>query len=250
MFLLFSASILVQILAVLHVIRSGRQQIWIWVIVLFNMIGVTAYFAFEIMPDLIGPGSPLAAQTRAKKVANPALRLKNAEAALAIVETAGNHSELADAMFDMRAWDGAIDHYRKALDCLRGPDAKIEKRLAEALFESGHEDEALAIVERQPASVNIGEADRLTLLRGRIMEHLGRNAEALDLYRDIATRLPGPEARCRLAALLLKTGDRDEARDVLEDVTRGLNKATMSRFGEDAAMQQWALQQLADLHAV
>ncbi len=232
-----------QALCAMHAFNSGRQN-WILWIVIGGPLGVCAYFAFFLLPEWY---QPKASKALVKKARNPALRLQQAEAALAVVETAASHSELADAMFDMRAWDGAVDHYRRALDCLHGPDVKIEKRLAEALFESGHEEEALTIVERQPVPLNIGEADRLTLLRARILEHLGQNDEALDLYHDIATRLPGPEARCRLAAMLLKQGDSDGALTALEDVTRGLTKANMAKSGPDAEMQQWALRQVADL---
>jgi hypothetical protein len=249
MILLFSASILVQILAVLHVIRTGREQIWIWVIVLFNMLGVCAYFAFEIMPEMFGPNSPRANQAKAKAVDSPSVRLKRAEAALVEVETTANHKDVADAMYDMGAFEGAALHYRKALDCLRGPDARIEKRLAEALFENGQATEALALVESQIAPSPGGEADRLTLLRARILDHLGRGDEAVDLYRDVTTRLPGVEARCRFAALLLQRGERDEAQSVLEEVSRTLDKSAAAKAGEDAEMHRWAMQQLADLRA-
>lgn len=245
--IMFAASVAVQILAVLHVIRSGREQLWIWVIVLFNMLGVCAYFAFEIMPELFGPNSERAQRAETKSVESPIQRLARAEATLAEVETTANHVALADVMADMRAFEGAATHYQRALDCLHGPDKLIEMKLAEALFESGQAEAALTIVERQPASPAIGEEDRRKLLQARLLEHLGRDADAHALYADITTRLPGVEARCRYAALLIKTGQQFEARSQLEQVAKAADGPALAVSAEELAMRDWALTTLAEL---
>ena len=249
MILLVAVSVLVQILAVLHVYRTGREQMWIWVILLFNMLGVCAYFAFEIMPELFGPNSPRAAKARAQAVENPSLRFKQAEAALAEVETAASHTALADIMLEMKAFDAAATHYQAALDCLRGPDRLIEMKLAQALLEGGKAAEALAVVERQEASPSIGEEDRRKLLQARILDHMDRDDEALALYADITTRLPGAEARCRYAALLLKTGRRREAQSQLEQASKGFGKSTFALTDEETAMRDWARATLVELRS-
>jgi hypothetical protein len=247
MILLGGLSFLIQILCILHVLRTGRQQIWIWIILIGSLLGCTAYFAFEVMPEMFGPGSPRARTVQRAKAADPLRRLKAAEAALSQVETAANHVEAGDAMIDMAGFKGAAEHYRKALDCLRGPDARIEKKLADALFEGGEAKEALAVVERQPVPTAVGEADRLGLLRARIFEQLGRSDEALALYADVSTRLPGEEARCRYAALLLKLGKRSEAAAVLEDIAKRYRAA--GKAAQSDEMHLWALRELEGLRA-
>lgn len=245
--ILFAASIFLQIMCVLHVIRTGRQQIWIWVIVLFSALGCCAYFAFEIMPELFGPGSARAMAAKKRESSDPLLRLKAAESALAEVETAANHVAAADAHFDLGSFRTAADHYREALVCLHGPDPRIEKKLAEALFEAGDAAEALALIEALPEPVSIGEGDRLALLKARVLEHMGRNDEALDIYEDIVARLPGDEARCRYAALLAKAGHRDEALAQLEDVTARARRRGV-KPGADP-MLDWAAAELDSLRA-
>lgn len=241
-YVLGMAVMILQAICAAHAYQAGRQN-WIFYIIVGGPLGVCAYFAFVIMPEIY---APRAAKAHSKTIRSPALQLKLAEAALAEVETAANHSAVADAMLAMRAYAGAASHYRSALDCLRGPDKRIEMRLAEALFESGEATEALAIVERQTASPAIGEEDRRTMLKARILEHLDRDAEALDLYRDIATRLPGAEARCRFAALLIKQGRPDEARPLLHGVIKDSKRPGVAPSAEDAAMHEWARTALAD----
>ncbi|HYL70606.1 MAG TPA: hypothetical protein VEY89_04810, partial [Candidatus Dormibacteraeota bacterium] len=44
--------LLVQVVLIVHVIKTGRNQIWIWVLALLSIPGALAYIAVEIIPDL------------------------------------------------------------------------------------------------------------------------------------------------------------------------------------------------------
>lgn len=246
----FAVSIVVQILCIMHVINTGRDRIWIWIIILLSGIGCCAYFAFQIMPELFGPGSAHARKSYAKKVQNPGYQLKAAEERLRLVDTAANRTDLADAYFGLRAYGEAATQYRKALDHLNGKDARIETKLAAALFEGGEFRQALNQIDKIATPAVVGEADRLKLLRARILAELDRAPEALDIYADIVTRLPGGEARCRYAALLLDQGDRRKAREVLEAAEPHLLHPTAGEASDASAMAEWAKAQLKTLRTV
>src|SRR5947207_13184277 len=47
-------SILVQVALIIHVVKTGRNQIWIWVLALLSLPGALAYIAVEILPELLG----------------------------------------------------------------------------------------------------------------------------------------------------------------------------------------------------
>jgi hypothetical protein len=243
----FAASVVIQILCVIHVYNTGRNQMWGLVILFFSLLGCTAYFAFEIMPELIGPHSPRARQARAKAKANPLHLLRDAEAKLAMVDTAANQMALADAMASLGSHNDAARHYRLALERMNGSDPAIEAKLANVLFEGGSFAEALAVIERQPVPVAIGEADRQAFLKARILAEMGRNEEAIVLYEDIVTRLPGEEARCRYAALLLERGDRARARTMLEETISTSRLSGKTRRGGSDAMLDWAESELRAL---
>lgn len=241
-YLLGAASIVIQLMCILHVYRTGRAQWWMMVILFFSMLGCFAYFVFEIMPELFGPHSAGARKARAKALADPVDALNRAEAALAQVDTAANRLALGDAYAALGTHGEAALQYRVALDRMNGRDAKIEVKLAQTLFDGGDYAEALKWVERQETPVSVGEADRLTLLRARILAELGRVDEAAALYADIVERLPGAEARCRYGALLMDRGDREAARNQLQEAMK-----RASSDSDDPAMLGWAKTTLAEL---
>ena len=60
-------------------------------------------------------------------------------------------------------------------------------------------------------------------------------------------RVPGDEARCRYAALLLKVGRKDEARRVLEDVEHRMKYLDRLTRLSEAQMYEWAMKELTAL---
>lgn len=66
------------------------------------------------------------------------------------------------------------------------------------------------------------------------MERRGKSAEALTLYEDLATRVAGEEARCRLAALLIETGQAERARPVLEEVEQRMKRLDRQQRAAEA----------------
>ena len=57
MSLFFILSILIQVILIIHVIKTGRNTIWIWVLALLSYAGIIAYVAAELLPDLLGSRS-------------------------------------------------------------------------------------------------------------------------------------------------------------------------------------------------
>ena len=93
----------------------------------------------------------------------------------------------------------------------------------------------------------VGSRSPLALLRARVLEDLGRDDEALPIFADVSERVPGDEARCRYAALLLKMGKKGQARLVLEDVEHRFKRVNKQRSAADAPMYDWAMGELARL---
>ena len=71
--------------------------------------------------------------------------------------------------------------------------------------------------------------------------------EALEHYADVVERIPGDEARCRYAALLLKVGRKEEARRVLEDVEHRMKYIDRHTRMSEAQMYDWAMGELTAL---
>ena len=91
------------------------------------------------------------------------------------------------------------------------------------------------------------DKDRIALLRARILDDLGRDAEAGDIYNDLVHRYPGDEVRCRYAGLLLKQGRKADARRLLDEVEHRLKRMDRHQRAENGPMYDWAMAKLKEL---
>jgi hypothetical protein len=49
---IFLVGLVVQVVLIIHCIRTGRNSLWIWVLALLSWAGAIAYIAVEIIPSL------------------------------------------------------------------------------------------------------------------------------------------------------------------------------------------------------
>jgi hypothetical protein len=240
LYLLGAGSLIIQILCVIHAVRTGRNQIWIWVIMIGSLLGCTAYFAFELMPELFGPGSRYARKARDRVRTDPVNALQSAEANVARADTAASREALGDAQMLAGAPREAAQQYRTALDRVNGSDAGLETKLANALLQAGEYREALTSLDRIPVPLAIGEADRLSYLRAQVLAAMGQQQEAATIYADIVARMPGIEPSCRYGALLVDMKRWDEAVAILAPI--GRMSSLNAKSAEEAEMIAWAHQ--------
>ena len=45
--------IILEVLLVIHVIKTGRNTLWIWLIIFLPMAGGIAYFIVELLPEIL-----------------------------------------------------------------------------------------------------------------------------------------------------------------------------------------------------
>jgi len=247
--LLYGASIACQVACVVHCIKMGRSQFWIWPIVFFSVVGCLAYFIVEVLPGMQGNRHVRTMKAQAAKAIDPEREVRLARDALGLADTVANRIRLADALAAVQRPGEAIPLYREALDAQPSGDPRTETKLARALFEHDDVDEALATVEaiKQPSGQS--ERDKLSLLRARLYDHVNRKDEALAIYQDVVTRMPGEEARCRYAALLIELGRKREALGVLEEVEDRMKRLDSYQRRADAEMYRWAMDALKGLRA-
>ncbi len=127
------------------------------------------------------------------------------------------------------------------------PDFRTGEKLARSLFLNDKPDEALSVIDALPKVTAQSDRDRAALLKARILEDLKRSDEALELYVDVVDRVPGDEARCRYAALLIKVGRKSEARRVLEDVEHRMKYIDRHTRVSQGPMYEWAMRELTTL---
>jgi len=246
----YGAVVAIQVLCIVHLMRHGRNPLWLTALIFLPMISALAYFIVEILPGMGSNRHVRTARAQVVSTIDPQREVRAARDALDLADTAANRLRLADALAALGKHQEALPYYREALRMTPGEaEARTQMKLAASLYASGHGDEALDLLDAIPDPIGQSDKDRKGLLRAKVLEHLGRKDEALALYADIVTRLPGEEARCRYAALLIELGREREAMTVLEEVESRMKRLDRHQRAADADMYRWATETLGKLRA-
>jgi hypothetical protein len=221
---LFPASILlllIQAALIVHVIKTGRNQLWIWAIFLLPGIGALAYFAAEILPELFGGRTARRATAGVRRMIDPDRELRRASAEVEISGNADARRRLGDELYERAQYDQAIEVYRGGLKGIFEHDPTLLLGLARAQF--GKQDftaarATLELLAQQNPEFKSAEAQ---LLYARTLEAQDVLDAAEREYARLAPGFPGAEARLRYGLLLKRRGKLPEARQVLKELLDG-----------------------------
>ena len=248
--LVFFAIIALQIACAIHCARTGRSGVWVMIIIFAPVLGSLAYVVMEVLPNSGVPQAAGKVRAKAAQKLDPDKPIRLAREALETVDTAANRVKLADALADRSLWDEAIRHYEQGeLKAPGGNDRGIRLRLIRALFEAGRMKQARDMLEALEPSTVRSDNDRASLLLARMLEQEGETARALAHYADVGVRLPGAEAQCREAGLLLHLGRRAEAAAALAEVEKRAKRMDKGERAKHREMYEWAAETLAELRA-
>ncbi|MDO7842640.1 tetratricopeptide repeat protein [Sphingomonas immobilis] len=244
--ILYLAMFAIQVACIIDVIRNGRNQLWIMALMFLPGASAFAYVILEVLPRIQNNRHVRTAHAKAVDALNPEREVKAARHALDIADTAANRLRMADALTALGRHPEALPYYHDAIE--RGPlDMRTGEKLARSQFETGDAATALATLEANPPASAQSDRDRQGLLRARILDALGRKEEALEIYADLVTRMPGEETRCRYAALLIEQGWDKKALGVLEEVEARMKLLDRQQRAAEADMYRWAMERLREL---
>ena len=210
--------LLAQIACAVHVVRTGRNYMWIYLVVFVPLVGMAAYFLAEILPELMHSRGARQAASGMGRVIDPGRGLREATRRVQITPTTENKAALAEEyLFAGKPGDAAA-LYTEALTGVHATDPGLMLGLARARFAEGNAAEAQAILERLREANPEYHSPEGHLLYARSLEEQGMTEAALKEYAALVVYYPGQEARCRYALLLQRAGRADEARHIFEEV--------------------------------
>ena len=220
MSLLFIVSLLIQAGFIIHVIKTGRNQLWIWVLVIPGLAfaGILAYIVVEILPELFGSRAARRTARGFRKAIDPGADLRRYENEARVAGNVASRQRYAEELVRHGRYDEGIAQYREALTGLYEHDPHLMLGLAQAQFGKG---------DAAGARATLDELIRLNpefrspvghLLYARALEAEGNVPKAMEEYRVLATSYPGAEAAVRYAQLLQAQGERAEAQRVAREL--------------------------------
>jgi hypothetical protein len=204
-------SLLIQVIFVIHVIKTKRDNSWIWIIMVFPGIGCLVYFLLEMLPDLRHSRTGKKTVAKLVRTIDPHHDLKKRIQALEISDNIENRTQLAKECVAEGLYEQAIDLYSGSLKGFYQDDPYIMLELAIALFHHGDYAKTKATLVRLIEANPDFKSSEGHLLFARTLEALQENEAALHEYEILASYYSGYEAKCRYALLLKKLGYTEKA---------------------------------------
>jgi hypothetical protein len=211
-------SIMVQVALIIHVVKTGRNQIWIWVLALLSLPGAIAYIAVEILPELFRSRTAQRTARGLRKAMDPGADLRRYESEARVASNVASRQRYAEELVRHQRYDEAIGQYREALTGLYEHDPNLMLGLAQAQFGKGDASAARAVLDELIQRNPDFRSPAGHLLYARALEAEGNVPKALEEYAVLAPSYPGAEASVRYAQLLQAQGRRAEAQKVAREL--------------------------------
>lgn len=214
-----------QIVCGLHVVRSGQERNWLYLIIALPGLGCLIYFLGIMLPDLLGSRSGRRAVNRLHDRLDPQRHLRALRDALELSDTRETRVQLADELLRLDQPAEAADHYRAALRGVHSHAPDIMLGLARAQFAlddaAGCRDTLDQLIQHNPQY----RSSEGHLLYARALTRLGELAKAEEEYHALLGHFAGPEARYHYAQLLRQAGRERDARAQLEQIEQYARRA-------------------------
>jgi len=234
--LLLIVPIVIQVLLIVHVIKTGRNQLWIWVLAFLPLAGGIAYVAVEMIPEFWRGRTAQRTARSVRKAMDPEADLRRYESEARLGSNVASRQRYAQELVRHERYAEAIDQYRQALSGLYEHDPNLMLGLAQAQFDAGEAGAARATLDELIRSNPEFRSPAGHLLYARALAAEGNAPKALEEYRVLVPGYPGAEAAVRYAQLLAENGERAQAQQVAREL---LDRARVAPGHYRRAQREW-----------
>ncbi|HUQ12375.1 MAG TPA: tetratricopeptide repeat protein [Steroidobacteraceae bacterium] len=239
MFPLYILSGLLSLGLVVHCIKTHRNTIWVYVlVVLMSMpfVGAAAYVAAELLPEWLGSRTSRRAMRGIRSSLDPEANLRRFENEMKVTGNVASRQKYADELVKLGRAKEAVQIYKTCLTGVFADDPKLLLGYANAQFEAGD-----AAGTRQALDVLIEKNPEFKsadghLLYARALEAEGNVEKALSEYATLAEYFAGAEAGVRYARLLIRSDQRPLAQQTLKAL---LDRAKYAPAHYRKAQREW-----------
>ncbi len=235
--------VLIALFFAVHVVRTGRETYWLFILFSFPLLGSVVYFFTVYLPDSRMHHDVRRVAKATAKALDPKKELREALHAFDLTPTAQNQMRLASAYLEAGNFEQAAQHFEA---CLHGPfasDPEIRLGAARARIQNGQGAEAVGLLESIRKENPDFRPEQISLLLAKAYSLAGRQLDARNEFVAVTNRFGSVESRTEFAIWALGVGDKDVAVEQYREIeramkhwnnyTRSLHKSLMRRL--DAA---------------
>jgi hypothetical protein len=234
--LIFILTLAIQAGLIVHVIKTGRNTLWIWAIALLPAAGSLAYLVVEVLPSVFRGSAARRTKAGMQRMIDPDRDLRHAAAEVELSGNVDARRRLAEELYERGQFDEARKVYEAGLKGIFEHDPTLLLGLARAEFSAGDFLAARRSLERLILHNPEFKSADGHLLYARALEAQDALDEAEHEYGAVAAGYPGAEARLRYGLLLQRRGKTEEARRIFKDL---LDSAKMAPPHYRKAQAEW-----------
>ena len=228
---------IVQVLLIIHVFKTGRNYLWVWVLLLLPFgLGALAYLSVEVLPDVFRSRTAQRTKRGLRRAIDPGADLRRYGDEVRVAGNTASRQRYAEELVRHQRYDEAIDQYRAALTGLYRHDPNLMLGLAQALFDKGDARAARQTLDELIKENPTFRSPAGHLLYARALAAEGDIPKALEEYRVLAPSYAGAEAAVRYAQLLEAQGQRAESQRVAREL---LEQARIAPRHYRRAQREW-----------
>jgi hypothetical protein len=205
--------IALQAICVIHCMRKGNQNKWIWIIVFLPGIGSLAYIFSEIITgrqiDNVRSG--------VGSVFNPGGSIRKLEEQLRFSDTFNNRVALADAYLAAGYTNDAIALYEQSLTGVFTENEHVLKQLILAYANAGRYADILPIAKKIYASPQFAKS-KVHIIYALALEQTGKSDSAEKEFKLMNSRFAYFEARYQYSLFLIRAGRYEDAKQLLDTI--------------------------------
>ena len=236
MSLIFILTLAVQAGLIVHVVKTGRNNLWIWAIALLPAAGSLAYIAVEILPEVFGSRTARRTRSGMQRMIDPNRDLRQAAAAVELSGNVDARRRLAQALYERGQYAEAVTAIQGGLRGIFEHDPTLLLGLAQAQFALADFGATRSTLERLIQHNPDFKSVDGHLLYARTLEAQDALDQAEHEYAAVSPGYPGAEARVRYALLLKRRGKLAEARRIFKDL---LDSARLAPSHYRKAQAEW-----------
>jgi hypothetical protein len=210
--------LIIQAICIIHLLKTGKNRIWLIVLLLVPYLGCAIYFFMEILPS-IRSGKVLEKASQVEQAFFPARKIQLLEDQIAFADTYQNKMLLAEAYASVGRYEEAIGLFNKMLTGLYQDDPFALGKRALTYYASGNTLKAKEDFEHiMKTTGKLNEKEQL--IYAILLDDMNFPVEAEKAFTKAVHLATGLEAEYRYAMFLKKLGRENEAIDLFLYIVR------------------------------
>lgn len=210
-----------QLLCIVHAIKTGRNTTWIWIIIIVPYVGGLAYLGIEILPSLLSRRRAQAMQDGILAIVRPREKTETLRLKADFSATHNNLLDYADALLSDQEYPKALEIYHRLDQGIFKDDPELLYKIALAEHKSGNPLAARASLDKlmDPAGKTF-RSIREYLLYLQVLEKTEAPGVVDAEYRRILELKRDMDIDLQHLGYLARAGRAEEARAMIAELRK------------------------------